>query len=167
MTKFTKVLVAVFGAVLSLTSPVRTQDAYSGLASVTPTTGKLVFNFTITVATPLPKNAVIVCKGTASVSENSGQGINDNAQAIAGAVSNGKASCVATMPYSWLLATPGSDTVFLSYSVEMDEGLQVTATNGTSTVVVPVSLRKVNQAIGTIAVPLNGATTSKSVSTTI
>jgi len=70
-----------------------------------------------------------------SVNESSsGQNIQQDGHGIA-TQSSGKSACVATMPYSWVLATPTSDKVFLSYSVEMDYGLQVTATNGTGTVV--------------------------------
>jgi hypothetical protein len=71
------------------------------------------------------------------------------------------------MPYSWMLATPTSDTVILSYAVEMDYGLQVTPANGTGTVGVPFSVDKVNQNLGSISFPLNGSTTNEAVSATI
>jgi hypothetical protein len=130
----------------------------------TPTTGKFVFTFTLTVTSTLPKNGVISCRGGASVNESrSGQNIQQDAHGIA-TLSDGKWTCVATMPYSWILATPTSDTVILSYAVEMDYGLQVMAANGTGTVVVPFSVDKVNQNLGSISVPLNGCTTSESVS---
>jgi hypothetical protein len=49
----------------------------------------------------------------------------------------------------------------------VDYGLQVTASNGTGTVVVPLSTDKVNQNLGSISVPLNGSTTTEAVSVTI
>jgi hypothetical protein len=49
----------------------------------------------------------------------------------------------------------------------MDYGLQVTAANGTGTVVVPFSVDQVNQNLGSISVPLNGSTTNEAVSATI
>jgi hypothetical protein len=48
------------------------------------------------------------------------------------------------------------------------EAFQVTASNGTaSTVVAPVETRKGNQNIGAIKIPLNGSTTTETVTATI
>lgn len=161
------VLVAVWAAMLGLASPLWAQNADSTPPAITPTTGKFVFTFTLTVTSALPKNGVVSCNANATVNEaSSGQSIFQKATGIA-TLSGGKWTCKATMPYSWTLATPTSDTVLLSDSVEMDYGLQVTATNGTGIVVVPLSVDKVNQNIGSVSVPLNGSTTNESVTATI
>jgi hypothetical protein len=160
------ILLAICATLFGSALPVSAQDAVV-LPPVTGTTGKFVFTFTITVSSALPKNGVITCHGHASVGENSsGQLILQDAGGIA-TLSNGKWTCVATMPYSWNLTTPTSDTVSLSYGVSMDYGLQVTATNGTAVVVVPVNVNKVTQNLKSIPVPLNGSTTTEAITATI
>jgi hypothetical protein len=167
MTTSTRILLAVFAAILGLSAPLRAQTSDSVTPATTPTTGKFVFNFTLTLSSTVPKNGLIVCTAFANVFESSsGQNISENAAGIA-TLSGGKWSCTATMPYSWLLVDPKTDTVVLSYKVELADGLQVTATNGTTTTIVPFSIRKVNQNIASIPVPLNGATTTESVSSTL
>jgi hypothetical protein len=158
-------LLCPFVVALAVSACAQTTD--NSLPPAGPTTGKFVFTFTITASSALPKNGVIGCKASASVNESSsGQNIQQDAHGIA-TLSNGKWTCIATMPYSWSLANPTSDTVFLSYVVEMDYGLQVTAANGTSTVVVPLTVDKVNQNLKSIPVPLNGSTTNEAISATI
>ena|SRR5579864_1305407 len=162
------ILLAICAMLLGLSLPMSAQEANNALPPVTPTTGKFVFTFTITVSSTLPKNGVIGCRGSASVNESgSGQSIQQDAHGIATLVSGSKWTCTATMPYSWALATPASDTVTLSYGVEMNFGLQVTATNGTGTVVVPLNVDKVSQNLKNISVPLSGSTTNEAVSATI
>jgi len=147
--------------------PLCAQDTGKLVPATAPSTGTFVFNFTITAPT-VPTNAVISCRGSASVFESgSGQNIQQDAHGIATLGSTGKWTCKASMPYSWTLATPASDSVTLSYSVEMDEGLEVTATNGTGTVVAPLTVQKVNQNLGTVTVPANGTTTTEAISSTI
>ena len=157
----------VFGAfcamVIGLAAPLLAQNAEFAPAALT--NGAFVFNFTITASSAVPKNGVVVCNAIAGVSE-AGQSISQKATGIA-TLSGGKWLCKASTPYSWALATATSDKVFLSYSVEIDYALQVTATNGTTTVAVPVALDKVNENLASISVPLNGATTTETVSTTI
>jgi hypothetical protein len=163
--RVTSRLFAAFCATfIGLAAPLWSQNAE--FAPVAPTTGTLVFNFTITASSAVPRNGVVVCNANASVNESSGQSVLQKATGIA-TLSGGKWLCKASMPYSWALATATSDKVFLNYSVEIDYGLQVTATNGTTTVAVPISLDKVNANLGPISVPLNGATTTETVSATI
>jgi hypothetical protein len=162
-----RIAVVACAAMLGLTALLCAQSGDSALPPITPTTGTIVFNFTITAAS-VPTHGVVSCRGSASVNESSsGQNIQQDAHGVA-TLSNGKWICKATMPYSWMLATPGSDTVFLNYSVETDYGLQVTATNGTSTVVVPFTVDKVNQSLKSISpVPLNGSTTTETITASI
>ena len=136
--------------------------AWPAFAAVTPATGKLVFTFTVTVSSPLPKNGVVVCSANASVSESSGQNITQTALGTA-IPSGGKATCTATMPYHWQLATPGSDKIVLSYKVEVGYGVELIAENGTASTVELASSDKVAENLGSISVPVDGATTNEAV----
>jgi hypothetical protein len=146
-------------------APAFAQEA-EAVPAVAPTTGKFVFTFNVTVSSTVPKNGAVVCTAIANVSESSGQSIQQTAVGIV-TPSAGKATCTATMPYSWVLATAGSDNVTLSYKVEVDYGYELTASNGTSNGVQLVSSDKVTANLATIKVPLSGATTSEAVSATI
>jgi hypothetical protein len=162
-----RTLVGACAVVLGLSASLWAQNADSALPPVAATTGKLVFTFTITAASGVPKNGIVTCNATANVNEaSSGQNIFQKATGIA-TLSAGKWICKGIMPYSWALATPASDNVILAYDVEVDYGFQVTASNGTGTVVVPLSTDKVNENLGSISVPLNGSTTNEAVSVTI
>jgi len=71
------------------------------------------------------------------------------------------------MPYSWLLNTPASNKIIVSYKAQVNEGLQVTATNGTGTNVVVSAGRASSQTTASIPVPASGATTTENVSVTL
>lgn len=142
------------------------QEAENADSRVAPSTGKFVFTFTVTVTSAVPKNGLVVCTAFANVNESSGQSISQKAIGIV-TPSAGKATCTATMPYSWALATASSDKVNLSYKVELDYAIEVTASNGTGTVVQAVSGDNVNENLSSISVPANGTTTNESVSATI
>jgi len=164
MSKTTRVFAVVCATVILVAAPLWSQTAE--FATVAPTTGTFVFNFTITASSTVPKNGVVVCNATASLSETGGQSIVQKATGVA-TLSGGKWLCKASMPYSWALATASSDKVALGYSVEIDYALQVTATNGTTTAAEIVSLDHVSENLGLISVPLSGATTTEAVSATI
>jgi hypothetical protein len=140
--------------------------AWPAFAAVTPTTGKLVFTFTVTVSSPLPKNGVVVCSANASVIESSGQNIAQTALGTAIPV-GGKATCTASMPYHWQLVTPSSDKIVLSYKVEVDYGVELTAENGTASIVELASSDKVAENLTSISVPADGATTDEAVAATL
>jgi hypothetical protein len=140
------------------------QDA-EVLPAVTPTTGELVFNFTITVKSTVPKNAVIVCQGFAFVNE-SGFSAQENALSLATGTGATR-TCSVKIFYSWLLASPSTDSVNLSYKTRIADGVQITATNGTDTSVVTSEARGSNQTIAPIKVPANGATTTETISVTL
>jgi hypothetical protein len=152
-------------AVIGLSSTAFAQDAENAAAPV-PSTGKLVFTFTVTVSSTVPSHAVVVCTAFANINESGGQSIQQTAVGIA-TPSSGKATCTANMPYSWALATPSTDKVNLSYKVELIYGYQITASNGTAIVTTPVSGDKVSENLSSISVPANGATTNENVSATI
>ena len=160
------VLGSVCVVMLGLAALLWAQNGESFLPPAIPSTGTIVFTFNITVISTLPKNAVIGCRGSASVNE-AGQNIQQDAHGIA-TLSNGKWTCKATMPYSWALATPASDTINLNYDVDINYGFLLTATTGTGTVVVPLTVDKVSQNLKPISpVPANGSITQEPINATI
>ena len=116
--------------------------------ATTTATGKLVFTFTTTIDSAIPKNGVLVCTATASV-----EGYTQKAIGIVNTPVAGKNTCAADMPYSWVLATESTDKISLSYSAEVDYGYEVTAENGTGTLVQLASTDKVTGSITAISVP--------------
>lgn len=142
-------------------------DAQDALpATVTPTTGEFVFNFTLTVKSTIPKNAVIGCSAHVSVGETA-YAASEMATGIAKLVSGTTYSCSATIPYSWLLSTPTSDSVSITYGTALQYGYQATATNGTATAVEPLSARDSQHSAASIKVPANGATTTEAIAITM
>jgi len=131
-----------------------------------PTTGTVVFNLTITLKTPLPKNGILACGAGASVIETTFSAA-ESGFAFAKLVSGNTYSCTVTIPYSWTLNSPSTDKIILSYKAQVTEGIQVTATNGTATVVVAGAGRGSSQTIPSVLVPANGATTTENVSVTL
>jgi hypothetical protein len=131
-----------------------------------PTTGTLTFTFTISVKSTIPKNAVIGCEGDATVDDPSFEGI-ERATGIAKLSSGTTYTCTAVIHYSWPLSTASSDKIALSYISTIDYGYEITATNGTSTVVEPIESRGSTQYIPEISVPANGASTTEDVSVTL
>ena len=136
-----------------------------GLASPTfastTATGKLVFTFTVTVSSAVPKNAVLVCSASALV-----EGYSQKAIGIVNSPVAGKNTCTVTMPYSWVLSTQSTDKISLGATAELDYGYEVTAENGTATVVEPAVLDKVGANLPSISVP-TAASTSVAVSATL
>ena len=138
------------------------------LAAIVATTGKFVFNFTITVTSTVPKNGLVLCQADATVFETStGQSISERVQGIATKGTGSTYTCSLIMPYSWVLATPGSDMATLSSRVELVDAFQITATNGTGILVSPNSLRQSQQNIGSIKIPATGSTTTETVTQTL
>jgi hypothetical protein len=142
------------------------QDAEA--AAVTPTTGTFTFNFTLNVKAAIPKNGIVTCAATASVFD-SGSGFTSDEHAFGPAklVSGTTYSCALSLHYSWLLGSPTTDMISLGADAEIDEGIQITATNGTTTTVMAGSARGSTQSLGSIKVPANGATTTETVNITL
>jgi hypothetical protein len=134
--------------------------------ATTPTTGTLTFTFTISVKSAIPKNAVIGCEGDVSVSDPSLQAT-ERGTGVAKLTSGTTYTCTAVIHYSWLLSTASSDKISLSYNSSIDYGFEVTASNGTGTVVTPIISRSSTQGIGDISVPANGASTAEDISITL
>ena len=139
------------------------------LAPVAPTTGTMIFKFTITAKSPLPKNSVIGCSAGVFVSDSSGFNSSEKATGIATLVSGNTFTCTSTINYSWLLATPSTDKIsFQNINASINYGFQVTATNGTAILVQPIDARTSNPTeLANIAVPANGAITTENISITL
>jgi hypothetical protein len=135
--------------------------------AITPTTGTLVFNVTISAKTAVPKNGAISCFAIGFISESSGFRATEIARGTAKLVSGTTYSCNLMIPYSWLLASAGSDMIHLDTFATVGEGVQLTATNGTGIVVVPATIRSTIQSTASIKVPANGTTTTETVAVTI
>lgn len=139
------------------------EDSTTSAAAITPSTGKFVFNFTITVSSSsIPSSQPIACEASASTSETNtttyqSSIFEEEATAVA-TRSGSTATCSVTIPYSWGLATATSDTVQLSFIIS------TTATSSTSSA---VASRLSSQTIGNIKVPSSGATTTEAVKVTI
>lgn len=137
-------------------------------APVAPTTGTITFKFTFTVKAAVPKNSVILCKGTAGINESSsGFATDENATGIAKLVSGTTYSCTATINYSWPLTSATTDTIFLQADASINYVLQATATNGASVLASLVTERSAHPNVAAISVPPNGATTTENISITL
>ena len=149
-------------------SPLQESPTDARPAAVTATTGTLVLKLTITVDSAIPKNAVVGCAADTTVSgDSSGFYSDEHASAVATLVSGKTYTCTMTIPYSWLLASPATDKIAITYTPSIDYGYQVTATNGTSVAVQPIVVRSAQQPFGSISVPANGATTTEDISATL
>jgi len=133
---------------------------------VVATTGTIVFKFTLTVKSVIPKNAVLGCTADASVSDSAFSG-EEHGSAVAKLVSGDTYSCTVTIPYSWPLSSPGTDSVYLDSEASIDYGFQVTATNGATTTIEPIEARGSSHSLTTIKVPATGATTTETIPITL
>jgi hypothetical protein len=95
-------------------------DEEAALPPVTATTGKIVYKITATIASTNLGSDTIVCEGSAAVEEIGLTGLTFSAQenaSVIATVAAGKATCTVTIPYSWLLTTPATDSINLNFSV--------------------------------------------------
>jgi hypothetical protein len=131
-----------------------TADA-EALAALTPTGGTLVFNITITLKSALTADT-FGCNANADVFD-SGLDYHENA-AITATGSGTSRTCKVTIPYSWTLATPTTDTVTLGINV---------ADLSYITSKLPVPSRSHSRSLPPIKVPLGGATTTFNIAVTL
>jgi hypothetical protein len=154
-------------ALFVVTPSFRNQTAHAqnstnadGLIAASPTSGKLVFNFTVTVNSAIPKSGVIACEAHADLND-SGRLISEKAFTLAHLVSGSTWACSTAIPYSWTLASASTDKVALSYKLTIVEALQLNAANtGAATVLAPIGTREDDEGIEQISIPLSGATTT-------
>jgi hypothetical protein len=136
--------------------PFQSQTEAIDLAKVTPTTGKFVFSFTVTVASTIATATKILCQADATVTEPTTFFTASEIAAVTATRSGSTATCTVTIPYSWPLTTASKDIVNLAFSISA-------GTPGSTT----TSYRISTQTAGTIPVPATGSTTSLSFSPTI
>lgn len=136
-----------------LNRPIRDAET----ASITPTTGKFVFNATLTISPGLPTNAVIVCTVAGGVADAT-SGVFSNSVSVTATRSGSTATCTLNMPYSWDLASPSADVVRLDFVATAIVGTLGSQNFYEETFTAPAITSKV---------PANGATTTETVTSTI
>ncbi len=134
-------------------------ESPEAFASIVPTTGTLVFTFTITVKSVLPSTDTIACEATAVVFDTSSTRSFDEVAAVAATGSGTTRTCKVTIPYSWTLASPTTDMVILTYTVSAP-GVFFTISN-------TLPFRFASASLPNMKVPANGATTPIAVNVTI
>jgi hypothetical protein len=125
-------------------------------ATISPTTGIIKTTFNITIKSNLPSSDTIACEVTLTVT-----GEDSTFREVAarqGTRSGNSATCIAPIPYSWLLQHPGTDTINLTYEVVIPPETSPT---------VSLPYRDSVQS-GTITpIPANGATTDVTIAVTM
>jgi hypothetical protein len=122
---------------------------------VAATTGKLVYNFTFTIASTGLGTDTITCSANASVFEATSAFSGTETATVKATVKGTTATCSVTIPYSWALKAATTDSVSLSY--------QVLATPTAAGLPARIS----TQSLPTIKVPASGATTTETIASTI
>jgi hypothetical protein len=135
--------------------PVEDEEA----AALAPITGTFVFNFTVSIKSTNLGSDTIACTANASTNEFANGFNAEESASVKATVSGSKATCKVTIPYSWPLKTPINDTVSLQYSVE--------AVGAGTATVLGLPNRLSSQSLPSIKVPLNGATTTETINSTI
>jgi hypothetical protein len=143
------------GAFRPLAQTPATPESEDALAAA-PAFGSLVFNITITVKSTNLGSDTIGCGANASVFEATGQSIEESAF-VAATGTGATRTCKVTIPYSWPLSTPTTDSITL--------GIDVGAAASSSSLASPI--RSHTRSLPPIKVPLGGATTTFTVAVTI
>jgi hypothetical protein len=139
MNRFLRGVIAASGIALTLgTTQAQAQVAQAYY-------GRLNFAITITLSTAVPSGDSVLCSADASVSDPTNSTNSEHFEALA-TVSGSTATCNLTIPYEWLLSTPGSDSISATYGVSIVSttsatvGFARSGTHGLPTVTgVPVS----------------------------
>ena len=147
------------GVTPHLFTPLDSTETPEALASIVPTTGKLVVTLTITVKATNLGTDVIACNVSANVFDTGSQRSFFEESAVAATGTGSTRTCVVTINYSWLLATPTLDMLSIGYFVSAP-GSFVTLTN-------LLPFRSTSSSLPNMKVPANGATTNIAISATI
>ncbi len=135
------------------------EDMSTGAITTSTFGGTLVFNFTITVKSTFPTGTTVYCRAGGTVFD-SGTGRTWSEGATVAAVKGTTTTtCSVKIPYSWALATAtaATDMVNLDY--------EVFAVTTVTTSQVGVA-RDTTSSLGSIKVPINGATTTTAIAAT-
>ena len=135
-------------------------DAEVAAAAAKTVSGKLVFNFSITVDATIAATAKIACSASATLEDNITAGIpiliEEQATALA-TRSGSTANCTVNIPYSWNLATSTTDMINLQYTISAPAAATVAAS---------FPSRLSIQSLPAIKVPASGATTTTAINAT-
>lgn len=135
----------------------RTPLSDEALAAVTPTTGKFVFNVTITVSSALPTTAVISCSVSGGVDDLLTGEFSNFVELTAKRTGN-TATCTLNVPYEWYLGQAAKDVVEMDVTVGASVGSFGSSGYYDEEFVGPAI---------TMPVPVTGTTTTKNITTTI
>jgi hypothetical protein len=139
--------------------PVPQHSTDAGPETTVIYTGKFVYSFTITLSSTIPKGDVIQCYADADT-DNDARDTYLNEEGASYATVNGStATCTVTLPYSWPLASPSTDTVELYYEIAV-----FSPTASYDAYDDRESGHDINRSL---PMPANGATTNIDVTTTI
>lgn len=136
------------------------QDSAVEPAALTTFGGKIVVNFTITVDSAIASTNKIGCSVTVGLIDTAG--LNTITEQAGTAVTRGTGStvsCSVTIPYSWKLASATTDSVGIQYFITSP--VEVATPAG------EFPTRTSSQSLPAIKVPVNGATTTETVTATI
>jgi hypothetical protein len=123
-------------------------------------TGTFVFNFSITLDTPVPSGDIVACYASADTYDDIRETGLDESASVQASVKGSTASCKVTIPYSWLMASPSSDTIELGYTIVI--------VNPSATLGLEAATRDSSHSINpAFPVPASGTTTTVSISATI
>ncbi len=117
---------------------------------------RLVFNFTI-APNDQPTTATTSCTVTLTTTDSSGLVYDESATAIA---TNNGTACKVTVLFSWSLASPTQDQIFVDYHIASFQSITV---GGTASV---QEFRGADHSIPSISVPMNGQTVTEPTITT-
>ena len=133
--------------------PLAAQTAADPNAATATYTGTFVLNFTITIKSIVPGAVPIHCTGIFSPLDASSLNYSDYKTVVA-VRSGNTATCALSVPYSWVLAN-ASALVSTQYIV---------GTEGTGSSLV---MRQASGSLGTVTLPANTTTLTRSVAVTI
>ena len=157
MSRIFSICVFVLGLTLCGFSQARSSSPKSDNApTITPTTGKIFVSFTITFASNIPSGDLISCGVSTLVFDGGNSNLFQDEAIRAGSRSGNTATCLVPIPYSWLLQTPGSDSITVDFDVSV---------GGTGST--PYPYRASSYGITIDPVPANGAVTNLSVNFTL
>jgi len=116
--------------------------------------GTYKLDIAATLYTPVPSGGIVTCSGTVDEYGDPSGAYNEEASAIAtGSGSSWK--CDMTIPYAWLLSSPSTDNVDVSYSIEIAESITV----GTTSTIVTIRRSEFSPPY-TTGVPSSGTVTT-------
>lgn len=122
-------------------------------------TGTFSFDITVKLVTPVASGHELACTAGASVDDLSGTGFYIESASAVAKVTGSSATCTVSIPYSWSLSDGATDSVSLSYDLE----IVPTTTNAA----LAFTSRTHSSELAPIKVPATGVTTAVPISATL